>query len=326
MFKKSLVFQAIAAALLIASTAGNIAVAQVAEEEKNDNSITAAQQITIPDGGIVKINGSIVNSGSIGDIDWYSFEAGEGSVLSIDIDNAAIALRTQAGFPGVNTMIALYGPGPDYKVLYQNDDGGQMDESSFSPLDPYIQTVTTSPLGAGVYTIGVTVFGLDGSGQNKVFLDGGTVSTTNISTQRSSGTYELVVSGIKPPEQVQIIGLSVKPDSQERAAFNPKAQGVVPVALLSSPKFDAMQVDTDKLALTFGSEGTEQTLRSCQKHGRDVNHDGLPDLVCMFDVGAAHFKPHETIGTAIGRMKNNGKRFIGRGDLKVVPKSLEDEE
>ena len=58
----------------------------------------------------------------------------------------------------------------------------------------------------------------------------------------------------------------------------------VKVAILSSEEFDAgSQVDQE--SLTFGRTGYEPSLKRCRKRLRDVNRDGLDDLICAADGG-----------------------------------------
>ena len=53
------------------------------------------------------------------------------------------------------------------------------------------------------------------------------------------------------------------------------------MAIFSTTDFDAV-TDVDKASLTLGRTGNEEGQRFCKKHGKDVNGDGLKDLVCIF--------------------------------------------
>ena len=115
--------------------------------------------------------------------------------------------------------------------------------------------------------------------------------------------------------------LDIKPGSPI-SPLNPKAQGTVPVALLSTDKFNPLEVDT--ATLTFGKNGTEQTFRRCNpaQSAQDLNGDGKPDLVCHFDNGDAGFQRGDSVGTMRGKTKT-GQAFKGTGDLKAVPEKRE---
>ena len=55
-----------------------------------------------------------------------------------------------------------------------------------------------------------------------------------------------------------------------------------PIAVLSNNQFYA-PYEMDTVSITFGKTGDEPTLVLCEKQARDVNDDGLEDLVCIFD-------------------------------------------
>jgi len=115
---------------------------------------------------------------------------------------------------------------------------------------------------------------------------------------------------------VQQINIEIKPGNREVAPVNPKSQGSILVALLSNSGFDARGVDT--YSLTFGQSGNESSYLRCNKEYRDVDGDGLPDLLCHFDNGKTGFEPTDTAGKIKGRMTAGGQ-FEGQGWLKVVP-------
>jgi hypothetical protein len=75
-----------------------------------------------------------------------------------------------------------------------------------------------------------------------------------------------------------LIRIIVKPGSIPHS-INPNSAGSVPVAILSSPIFNALK-DPVLSSITFGYTGTERSIVFCNKSGEDVNGDGLLDLVC----------------------------------------------
>jgi len=77
------------------------------------------------------------------------------------------------------------------------------------------------------------------------------------------------------------VSIDIKPGSDTNP-INPNSNGNIPVAILSTPDFDAPLL-VDLSSLTFGRFGNEESLLFCNEHGEDVNGDGLPDLVCHFD-------------------------------------------
>lgn len=112
----------------------------------------------------------------------------------------------------------------------------------------------------------------------------------------------------------------MKPGNDKRSPLNPRAKGVVPVAILSGKDFNAMDVDT--ASLTFGHSGDEFSLERCNKFGRDANHDGKKDLVCHFSNRAAGFVKGDLEAVLKGKL-NTGTLIEGRGLLKVVPEKAD---
>lgn len=88
--------------------------------------------------------------------------------------------------------------------------------------------------------------------------------------------------------------IDIRPGSPVNA-ISLNSNGTVLVAILSRPGFDAtVRVDTS--TLTFGHSGTEQSFVGCEKNFRDVNGDGLPDLICRFNIQTAAFQSGDTRG------------------------------
>jgi hypothetical protein len=68
--------------------------------------------------------------------------------------------------------------------------------------------------------------------------------------------------------------------------IDPQGKGTVPVAILSSPIFNAL-TDPIVSTITFGFTGTERSIESCNtKSGQDVNGDGRLDLICNAAIGS----------------------------------------
>lgn len=278
---------------------GATGTARAVDEVEQNNPIQSAQQVTVGSGGSVTVNGVIGNlSGAVVlDVDFYSFHGQEGDVIMADID----------GTSGADTILTLFGPGPTYTVLLRNDNN-TLDEGSATERDARIDASINPPFRlpvTGIYTVAVSTFPVN-------LTHGGTLLRTNPMT---NGAYALIVSGVTP--LMQYINIEVKPGSGDFAPLNPKAKGTIPVALLSNKDFNALDVEVNEKALTFGRTGEEYSLKRCAKEGEDVNGDGYPDLVCHFDNQIANFRRGD-LGAVLKGKTKSAKPFQGHGDLKTV--------
>lgn len=103
-------------------------------------------------------------------------------------------------------------------------------------------------------------------------------------------TITLVVTddeGLTDFVTISTMPMDIKPDSSENPV-NPKSQGVLPVALLSSAALNATKIDASTLRLGPGEAKAEPPF----VHAEDVNGDGLVDLMLQF--------PTQEIGLATG--------------------------
>ena len=333
MFKRNQLRQAVAAALLAASGFGNLAFANTETEAEgamgvNDPMFDAqgnlkAQPLTFNAGRAEVVGNLGTNSPTaslVADVDFYSFEAYKGNVLNIDIDSGMKPGQdpTLPQQRNMDTVLAIFGPLPsvtkadeglNMPTPFTADPDGSGGSKDFR--DAFIDNFVVPA--DGIYVVGV-------SSQPRFFQDGGSV-TSHLLNQFSNGRYTLIVSGVIPP--VVQVKIEVKPGNPVDVPVNPKAKGVIPVAILSaeatasSPKFDALTVKP--YSLTFGKTGGEKSYIGCHKHGIDVNADGLLDLVCTFDNQAANWEVDDVRGVMKG-VTEDGTKFEGRGRLKVVPK------
>lgn len=110
--------------------------------------------------------------------------------------------------------------------------------------------------------------------------------------------------------------IDIKPGSGPNS-INPKSHGKIPVAILSTEEFDALQM-VNKDSLTFGRTGEENSLAFCNHRGEDVNADGLKDLVCHFFTEDTGFVCGDTEGV-LKCATTDGTPIEGRDSVKVVP-------
>jgi len=114
--------------------------------------------------------------------------------------------------------------------------------------------------------------------------------------------------------------------SKGKKSKGKKAKGKnrgIPVAIMSSPDFDATRID--KHNLTFGAIGNEASLMKCRKKGKDVKvdkvKDGRDDMICYFNPDVAGFMVGDVSGTIRGTWVNEGgvtEQFEGSAALSVL--------
>src|SRR5262245_43762497 len=107
----------------------------------------------------------------------------------------------------------------------------------------------------------------------------------------------LVSKGVSVLSEI-LVPIDIEPGDIPNS-INLRSKGTIPVAILSSPTFDAPGT-IDFASLTFGRTGTEKSLAFCNSHGEDVNGDGLLDLVCHFNTQQTGFRSGDTQGVLQG--------------------------
>ena len=306
--KKSGVIRSLVVTALIAAY-GGMAAAQVAEVEENSQ-ISTAQPLTVDANGAVTVSASFAT----GDVDFYSFQGTKDDKVTIDINGGMQN--------GLDLYVSFLGPnqsGPQ-QALDGNDDCNY--PADVDPCLPVPGSVPVSLPSDGVYYVAVTH-------ASALVVDNGAVLGYVSSVPAVGGSYTLTISGVSPavapqeppsseeppapqPKNVQI---DIRPGERAEKAIVHLSRARVPVAILSSADFDAMQIDTTKL--TFGRSGDEQSLEKCYPKGVDVNRDRRRDMVCLFSVKASNFEPNDVVGIVKGSTMT-GTRFQGRGLLKVI--------
>lgn len=289
-------FIRITAKLLISATACLGMAAHAGEKTINEvevnHPIETSQSLSIP--GAALVPAALGNGGS-DDLDYFSFQATAGDVVTIDINNGI------GGTQNVDTVLAVFDGGPDHKILRFNDDAS-MDSGSTSIRDSRIDDFVAPT--TGHYIVGVSSF-------PRYFMDGGDVFYPNYAEQ---GDYNLKITGVSA--QVKQIAIRVKPGKGKVKPINPKSRGNIPVTILGGPDFNPLNIDTD--TLTFGATGEENSLVKCNRNGVDLNKDGRIDRLCHFDNRKAGFRMTDAEGTVRGQTRD-GTAFEGTGYLNVVP-------
>ena len=330
---------AVAAAFFVAS--GINAAFALEENDAENNSFTSPQRLLfVSKEQPVEVRGAVgvmaKETPAVEDIDYYYFHGRAGDVVDIDIDGGWKGSTSTVR--NVDTLIAIWGPG----LFHQNDDALPLDSGSTRNWDSRLDQILLPA--NGIYKVGVTSGGRVGT-VSRIFLpEGG--ATAFVPGSASNGSYTLIIKGVSP--SVKQISIDIRPGHKKTAKINPNSKRKIKVALLSSRDvndpskvdFDATKVD--RASITFGPKDGAGTSGLCGKTGtaanyrrddddedeeddddkdrravKDVDRNGLLDLVCRFEIRAAGFDESDTEGVIKGTI--DGMAFEGKGWLKVIP-------
>lgn len=100
-----------------------------------------------------------------------------------------------------------------------------------------------------------------------------------------------------------------------RLKTDPKEMAPIRVAILSAPGFKPVQ-EINQASISFGPTGDERSLSFCTAD--EVNGDGVPDLVCHFEIQPTGFRAGHTEGI-LRVMTVDRIRLEGRGAVQIVP-------
>jgi hypothetical protein len=137
------------------------------------------------------------------------------------------------------------------------------------PSTPWVQ-VGTGQFGSPIFALNATAAA---SLQSQMALNG--PDKMFLSLQMTSGF--LSSGAVSVSSAVREIDIDVKPGNAENT-INPKSRGIISVAILTTPDFDASTVDVD--SLRFGATASEASVEGSAFD--DVDGDGDLDLVLHF--------------------------------------------
>lgn len=166
--------------------------------------------------------------------------------------------------------------------LFQIKPGSSLSGFSFQSPNP--------PSAVNSYALGFADLGTADS-------EDGAEAIADSCPQSVGGFFDLaVLATTQGPVQFIPVQIDIKPGETPNAV-NPRDQGVVPVAILSSPSFDATQVDP--ATVRFGPAAAAPADGG---HTEDVNKDGLPDLVFQFPTPATGIACGDTFEVLTGKI------------------------
>jgi len=117
-----------------------------------------------------------------------------------------------------------------------------------------------------------------------------------------------------PPIEIQI-AIDIKPGDSTTNPINLKANGVIPIAILSDARFDARTADPASLRFS-GASVARTPGGAFQMSVADVNGDGRFDIVVQFETRGLLLTPADTVGVVTGQTAN-GLLFRGIDAVRV---------
>jgi len=136
---------------------------------------------------------------------------------------------------------------------------------------------------------------------------------TIVSVQELTNYNEIVVTTVNGDlVPAFVVPIEIKPPSAAPVAINPRAQGVIPVAILTTAGFDATTVDP--ASVRFGPRAAGNALPAVVQ---DVNGDGKPDLVLYFRSQSTGIACGDTTAVLSGQTVT-GITFAGGEAIRTV--------
>lgn len=146
--------------------------------------------------------------------------------------------------------------------------------------------------------------------------------TVYVAGASATGVGVAIAPGDFPPPPpggggiVQFVGIDIRPGgSVNNVNVNARPDGKLRVAILSSTNFNAPAA-INRASVTFGHTGDERSIVDCKKV-KDVNRDGLRDLVCRFRTRIAAFEPTDTVGI-LKALTLEGVSVTGSDAVRIV--------
>ena len=148
------------------------------------------------------------------------------------------------------------------------------------------------------------------SGQNTYFGD----STPTGGNASAEWDYVTLVNPL-----VKTVSIAIKPPADPPVPINLSSSGVVPVAILSSPTFNATTVDPATISLAGASVQLVGRSDRYSCSAQDVNQDGFADLVCHVVTAQFLIQPGDSIAVLEAKTFS-GKQLQGQETIRIVPK------
>jgi hypothetical protein len=172
--------------------------------------------------------------------------------------------------------------------------------------------------GDGTFQAAVAFPAGDGSTSVAVAdLDGDTVPDL-VTADSASDEVTVLLSLCDPAARVEI---DIKPGSDSNP-IHPSGRGNLPMAILGSATFDVLDVDVTTLAFGPDIAAPSHDLTKSgafEDHLRDVNDDGLTDLISHYRIEQSGVSQDDTEACIAGETLD-GTPFEGCDAIRAVPK------
>ena len=112
------------------------------------------------------------------------------------------------------------------------------------------------------------------------------------------GTLGMALPGAWQEPEAMEVTIDIKP-GDEPTVMDPRSEGMIPVAILSTDDFDATSVDP--ASVRFGANGDDAApVRSMTE---DIDQDGDTDLMFLFRAVQANIKCGDTSASLTGKTR-----------------------
>lgn len=218
--------------------------------------------------------------------------------------------------------VVVNADGPDLAVFESARPEGFTVAVFDSATGAYSSPLHFDPVGIGFYDdcgypvnaalIDLSTFGIPALG---------TVSRVRIDNLGSSGSFEGAdLSDVSAVHSAVLASIELRSGASTPAPLNLKSRGALPVALISTPNFDALGVDPATIAM--GDPETGHTAAPFSWTPTDVNGDGLADLLLRFrttDLVLSGAVTVDTIRFVVTARTAAGQPVIGTTGVRIVP-------
>lgn len=223
---------------------------------------------------------------------------------------------------GFTDNVVVNADGPDLAVFESARPEG-FTAAVFDPISgAYSPPLRFDPVGIGFY---------DGCGYpvNAALIDLSTfgiprlgiVSRVRIDNLGLPGGFDGAdLADVRALHSAVLVPIELKPGAATPTTLNLKSQGVLPVALVSTPSFDALAVDP--ATITLGDPETGYSASPSSWTTADVNGDGVTDLLLRFRIADLLLSGAVTADTTrfvLTARTRAAQLVIGTTGVRIVP-------